>query len=209
MSDFLRMYFVKTPWYLKSVYPSLIWDLPKQGTLYLTFDDGPVPGVTDQVLDILKDTGVRATFFCIGDNVKKHPELFARIQEEGHITANHTFHHLNGWKTENETYFEDVQLCDTEVKSELFRPPYGRISYNQIQELKKDFKIIMWDVLSGDFDTTIDAATCTENVIANATDGSIIVFHDSEKAKERVLNSLPVIIKYFKEKGFVFESIKF
>ena len=203
------MYFVKTPWYLKSVYPSLIWDLPEQGTLYLTFDDGPVPGVTDQVLDILKGAAAHATFFCIGDNVKKHPELFARIQTEGHITGNHTFHHLNGWKTENETYFEDVQLCDTEVKSELFRPPYGRISYNQIQELKKDFKIIMWDVLSGDFDTTIDAATCTENVIANATDGSIIVFHDSEKAKERVLNSLPVIIKYFKEKGFVFESIKF
>ncbi len=185
----------------------MIWDLPKQGTIYLTFDDGPVPGVTDVILDQLKDAGALATFFCIGDNVKKHPDLYNRIQADGHATGNHTFHHLNGWKTENETYFEDVQLCDAVVKSELFRPPYGRISYNQIQELKKEYKIIMWDVLSGDFDTTIDADTCTGHVIANATDGSIIVFHDSEKAKERVLKSLPVILKYFKEKGFKFEAI--
>lgn len=208
MPDLFRMYFVKTPWYLKSLYPSLIWDFPAQGTIYLTFDDGPVPGVTDQVLDMLKMAGAKATFFCIGDNVQKHPDLYQRIINEGHSTGNHTFHHLNGWKTENDQYFNDVELCDDMVHSGLFRPPYGRIGYHQIQEIKKKYKIIMWDVLSGDFDTTINADACTEHVISNATHGSIIVFHDSEKARERVLQTLPVVLNFFGEKGFEFDAIR-
>ncbi len=202
------MYFVKTPWYLKSLYPSLIWDIPSPSTIYLTFDDGPVPGVTDQVLKILDDYHVRATFFCIGDNVRKHPELFETISKKGHVTGNHTFHHLNGWKTENEEYYRDVKLCDDVVHAKLFRPPYGRIGYHQIQELKKNYKIIMWDVLSGDFDSEVDIEQCAKNVISNTTDGSIIVFHDSEKAKEKILNSLPIVLKHFTEKGYTFKSIQ-
>jgi len=201
------MYFVKTPWYLKSVYPSLTWDMPSAKTLYLTFDDGPVAGVTDNVLDILQQYDARATFFCIGDNVQKHPALFERIRSSGHTIGNHTYHHLNGWKTDNNDYYEDVQLCNKLVASKLFRPPYGRIRYSQIQELKKQYAIIMWDVLSGDFDTTIDGEECISNVTANAVEGSIVVFHDSEKAKDRVLQSLPAVLEHFSKKGFVFESI--
>lgn len=201
------MYFVKTPWYLKSVYPSLVWDIPKKGTVYLTFDDGPVPGVTDVILDILKQNQITATFFCIGDNIEKHPQLFQRVMDEGHTIGNHTFHHLNGWKTDNQLYFDDVEACNQKLFSGLFRPPYGRIGFNQIQELKKKYTIVMWDVLSGDFDTTIDANQCTQHVLNNVVDGSIIVYHDSEKAKERVLPSLPEVIQTLLAKGFVFEPI--
>lgn len=201
------MYFVKTPWYLKTVYPSLVWDIPKSKTIYLTFDDGPVPGVTDKVLDILSDYHIKATFFCIGDNVVKHHNLFLRIQNEGHAIGNHTFHHLNGWKTENVAYVNDVFACAEKVESQLFRPPYGRIGFNQIQELKKHFTIVMWDVLSGDFDTTIDADTCYNNVVNNVNDGSVIVFHDSLKAMERLLPTLPKVIDTLLQQGYHFEPI--
>lgn len=201
------MYFVKTPWYLKSVYPSLVWDMPKPNTVYLTFDDGPVPGVTDVILDLLKTQSIKATFFCIGDNVQKHPELFNRIKNEGHAIGNHTYHHLNGWKTENPVYFDDIAACDEIIHSELFRPPYGRIGFNQIQELKKKYTIVMWDVLSGDFDLDIDATQCIKNVTEHVTDGSVIVFHDSEKAKDRVLPALPEVIETLVNRGFRFESI--
>lgn len=201
------MYFVKTPWYLKTVYPSLVWDIPKSKTVYLTFDDGPVPGVTDKVLDILSAYQIKATFFCIGDNVVKHNNLFLRIQNEGHAIGNHTFHHLNGWKTENAIYVNDVFACAEKVETQLFRPPYGRIGFNQIQELKKHFTIVMWDVLSGDFDTTIDADACYQNVVNNVDDGSVIVFHDSLKALDRVLPALPKVIDTLLQQGYHFEPI--
>ena len=201
------MYFVKTPWYLKTVYPSLVWDIPKSKTVYLTFDDGPVPGVTDKVLDILSAYQIKATFFCIGDNVVKHNNLFSRIQNEGHAIGNHTFHHLNGWKTENALYVNDVFACAEKVETQLFRPPYGRIGFNQIQELKKHFTIVMWDVLSGDFDTTIDADACYQNVVNNVDDGSVIVFHDSLKALDRVLPALPKVIDTLLAQGYYFEPI--
>lgn len=201
------MYFVKTPWYLKTVYPSLVWDIPKSKTVYLTFDDGPVPGVTDKVLDILSDYQIKATFFCIGDNVVKHNNLFLRIQNEGHAIGNHTFHHLNGWKTENALYVNDVFSCAEKVETQLFRPPYGRIGFNQIQELKRHFTIVMWDVLSGDFDTTIDADACYRNVVDNVDDGSVIVFHDSLKALDRVLPALPKVIDTLLQQGYHFEPI--
>ncbi len=203
----LRMYFIKTPWYLKSVYPSLVWDMPKQNTLYLTFDDGPVPGVTDKILQILASYEARATFFCIGDNVQKHPDLFHSVSTAGHAIGNHTFHHVNGWKTNTAEYVQEADDCDALTGSMLFRPPYGRISYQQIQELKKKYAIIMWDVLSGDFDLQLTPDQCAHNVTANASDGSIIVFHDSEKAKERVLNALPKVLHYFKNKGYAFSAL--
>ena len=201
------MYFVKTPWYLKTVYPSLVWDIPKSKTVYLTFDDGPVPDVTDKVLDILSAYQIKATFFCIGDNVVKHNNLFSRIQNEGHAIGNHTFHHLNGWKTENALYVNDVFACAEKVETQLFRPPYGRIGFNQIQELKKHFTIVMWDVLSCDFDTTIDADACYQNVVNNVDDGSVIVFHDSLKALDRVLPALPKVIDTLLAQGYHFEPI--
>jgi len=201
------MYFVKTPRYLKSVYPSLLWDVPQPNTVFLTFDDGPVPGVTDVVLDILKEKGIEATFFCIGDNVRKHPALFTRILNEGHVVGNHTNHHLNGWKSDNQVYFDDVEACNEVVDSHIFRPPYGRIGFNQIQELKKKFTIVMWDVLSGDFDVEIDAAKCIENVVENVTAGSIIVFHDSIKASPRVLPALPAVIERLLADGYHFATI--
>lgn len=138
--------------------------------------------------------------------MQKHPELFNRIKNEGHAIGNHTYHHLNGWKTENPVYFEDIAACDEIIHSELFRPPYGRIGFNQIQELKK-YTIVMWDVLSGDFDLDIDATQCIKNVTEHVTDGSVIVFHDSEKAKERVLPALPEVIETLVNRGFRFESI--
>ena len=202
------MYFVKTPWYLKSIYPSLVWDIKKENTIYLTFDDGPIPYVTEEILNILKHYNAAATFFCIGENVIRNKNIFNRIIAEGHLTGNHTFHHRNGWKTENNLYYEDVLKCKNEFASKLFRPPYGRISYQQIQELKKIYKIIMWDVLSGDFDNDIDSEKCSKNVIENADEGSIVVFHDSEKAKDRVLKSLPVVLDHFSKRGYKFEKIE-
>lgn len=201
------MYFVKTPWYLKSVYPSLVWDMKKQNTIYLTFDDGPVPVVTEEILHMLSDYNAKATFFVIGENVQKHRSIYEKILEEGHAVGNHTMHHVNGWKTENEKYYEDVLQCDVLIHAEKFRPPYGRIGYSQIQHLKKNFTIYMWDVLSGDFDTTLDAAQCTEHVIQNTTEGSIIVFHDSVKAQERVLPALPKVLEHFSKQNFTFAAL--
>ncbi|MBK7037618.1 MAG: polysaccharide deacetylase family protein [Bacteroidetes bacterium] len=203
------MYFVKTPFYLKTVYPSLIWDIKKKNTLYLSFDDGPIPVVTEEILNMLRAYNASATFFCIGENIRQNKNIFEKLKIDGHAIGNHTYHHLNGWKTDLEKYVEDVKLCDAEYSTPLFRPPYGRIGYQQIQELKKQYKIIMWDVLSGDFDTELDATKCTKNVIENAVDGSIVVFHDSLKAKDRVLKSLPLVLEHFSKEGFVFDKMEF
>lgn len=201
------MYFVKTPWYLKTVYPSLIWDIKKQHTLFLTFDDGPIPYVTEEILKMLDSYHAKATFFVIGENVLKHRHIYEKILEANHSIGNHTMRHLNGWKTNDETYYEDTKQCDELIHSKLFRPPYGRIAYHQIQQLKKQYAIYMWDVLSGDFDTDIDAKQCTKNIVDHAEEGSIIVFHDSLKAKERVLSTLPEVLEHFSKKGFKFEAI--
>jgi peptidoglycan/xylan/chitin deacetylase (PgdA/CDA1 family) len=187
------MYFVKTPSYLKRLFSGLTWDVNSRDEVFLTFDDGPVPGVTDKVLDILQAYHCKATFFCIGDNVRKHPELFQRILDEGHEVGNHTFHHVNGWKTRDIDYLQDITACATLVKSNLFRPPYGRIGYKQINLLKKQYRIVMWDVLSGDFDEELTTEDCYQNVIRNARPGSIIVFHDSIKAAPRMI---PALEKY-------------
>ena len=209
LAKFASMYFVKTPFYLKTVYPSLIWDIKKKNTLYLSFDDGPIPFVTEEILNMLRAYNASATFFCIGENIRQNRNIFEKLKIDGHAIGNHTFHHLNGWKTDLEKYVEDVKLCNAEYSTQLVRPPYGRIGYQQIQELKKHYKIIMWDVLSGDFDTELDATKCTKNVIENAVDGSIVVFHDSVKAKDRVLKSLPLVLEHFSKEGFVFDKMEF
>ncbi len=206
-------YFVKTPWLLKKIFSSYCWsiDTPEK-ILYLTFDDGPHPTITSFVLDELKKCKALATFFCIGKNVATYPEVYKRILLEGHTVGNHTHNHLNGWKTKNQVYLEDVSKASGYIDSSLFRPPYGRIRFSQSKRLpsfmkKQNTKIVMWDVLSGDFDLSISPEYCAENVLRSSKPGSIIVFHDSNKAFPRIKYALPKTLQFFGEKGYRFHSL--
>lgn len=207
-------YFVKTPGWLKRIYDSYIWSMPPgEKILYLTFDDGPHPQATPFVLRVLKQYNATATFFCIGKNVVAHPDLYRQIINEGHSIGNHTYNHLNGWKVSNEAYMSDIILASREIDSHLFRPPYGRITSFQAKNLKaamhgRDVKVVMWDVLSADFDTACTPKQCLSNVLLGSVPGSIIVFHDSEKAFPRLEYTLPRVLKYFTEKGYAFRSIQ-
>lgn len=205
------MYLIKSPLLLKWYYPSLLWNKSRtEKVIYLTFDDGPIPNVTDFVLKTLKVFNAKATFFCIGDNIVKHPEVFERVKNDGHAIGNHTFNHLKGWKTDNETYLQNTLKCQGLTQTNLFRPPYGRIKKSQISNLKSQIpglKIIMWDVLSGDFDTKLSPEKCYQNVIKHTENGSIIVFHDSLKAFDRLSYALPKVLAYFSEKGFTFSTL--
>ncbi|HZJ37029.1 MAG TPA: polysaccharide deacetylase family protein [Gillisia sp.] len=241
----------------KIICPSLLWNLPKTGnTLYLTFDDGPIPKVTPWVLTLLKEYHAKATFFCIGENIVKHPEIFDQILADGHKVGNHSFNHLNGWKTPFSSYVENVQKAEEiifekqeardknrdfrsekivkrgekkesgdkkqDFKTEnieergekkdknirLFRPPYGKITPKQIKILQgQGFKIVMWEVISGDFDANISAENCLNNVLKNSKPGSIVVFHDSIKASAKLKEVLPKVLEYFHQKGFEFKAI--
>lgn len=204
------LYFAKTPWLLKKMYPAGVWDIPvKEKVIYLTFDDGPHPEITAFVLGQLRQYNAKATFFCIGKNVVQHAATYANILNEGHKTGNHTFNHLNGWKADDKKYFEDIAEARKYIDSDLFRPPYGRISKLQLKYLTEAFKMkaIMWSVLSGDFDKKILPETCLKNVVLSAKSGSIIVFHDSEKAFKNLQYSLPKTLEIFKEQGYRFDKI--
>ena len=204
-------YFVKTPWLLKKSYPSYCWDIPSDDkTIYLTFDDGPHPNATPFVLDQLKKYQAKATFFCIGKNVVSYPDIYARILHEGHRVGNHTQNHLNGWKSSDSKYLSNVEEAAKYIDSNLFRPPYGRITRFQaacLQKSKAQYKIIMWDVLSADFDLDISAEKAAKNVINNSKNGSIIVFHDSEKAFVRLETALPMVLDFFSEKAYQFKVV--
>ena len=197
-------YFVRTPAILRSYYNNCIWKLtPSEPTVYLTFDDGPNPGTTAYILEQLKKYNAKATFFCIGNNVVKHPDIYQEIFNGGHAVGNHTYNHLNGFKTKTPKYMEDVLMAKKYIDSALFRPPYGRIKKAQIRAIKNEMpaaKIIMWDILSGDFDTSLDAQSCLQNVLFKSRSGSIIVFHDSDKAWERVSYVLPRVLEHFSRK---------
>ena len=218
------MYLIKSPLLLKWYYPSLLWNKSRtEKVIYLTFDDGPIPNVTDFVLKTLKVFNAKATFFCIGDNIVKHPDVYANVINDGHAIGNHTFNHLKGWKTDDETYIENTLKCQALTKSNLFRPPYGRIKKSQIRSLQSlvlspqsdsrlktqdsRLNIIMWDVLSGDFDINLSPEKCYQNVIKHTENGSIIVFHDSLKAFDRLAYALPQVLKYFTNKGFTFSTL--
>ncbi len=202
------MFLPKSPQIIKALYAQLIWDIPNtENKIYLTFDDGPIPEVTEWTLDILKQYGVKATFFCLGCNVEKHPKIYQRILDEGHAVGNHSFSHPSGWKTENEDYFVDIEKSSKCVNSKLFRPPYGRITKAQAKHLNAAYSIIMWDVLSGDFDEKTTPEKCLNNVLKHTKSGSIIVFHDSLKAKQNLTYALPKSIEELKSKGFVFEVL--
>lgn len=203
----MRNYFVKTPWWLKKLYPSCVWRMrTKAKELYLTFDDGPHPRATPFVLDVLKQYQAKASFFCIGKNVMAHPDIYQRILSEGHAVGNHTQHHLNGWKTDTATYLSDVNEAARYIGSRLFRPPYGRIRLQQLRRMK-EYNIVMWDVLSGDFDIELSKEKCAHHVLWNAGPGSVVVFHDSEKAFPRLEYALPATLAYFSQQGYVFRSL--
>lgn len=204
------MYLVKTPVLVsKLTSKSLIWNIPtNEKKLYLTFDDGPIPYLTLEILKILADYNARATFFCVGENVKRYPQLLDRILDDRHIIGNHSHQHISGWKSNVSAYVENVRKAGSFIPSKLFRPPYGQISYRQIKELKKDYKIIMWSVLSGDFDVSLSPEQCLFNVLQSKA-GDIIVFHDNYKAQEKVLDVLPKFLQYFGNKGYTFEHLGF
>jgi peptidoglycan-N-acetylglucosamine deacetylase len=205
-------YVAKTPKWVKKLFSGTIWEMPKtQKSLYLTFDDGPHPQITPFVLDELAKYNAKATFFCIGKNVVENPLIFKRVLNEGHAVGNHTYNHLDGWKTSKTAYLQNIMEAAKYINSNLFRPPYGRISSIQRRNLSKQgkpFKVVMWSILSGDFDVNITPEQCCNNVLKNAENGSVIVFHDSKKAYERLKFALPEVLKYFSEKGFQFEKIE-
>lgn len=206
---FCIMYLVKTPWWLKKIYsPALTWQIPAQeNTIFLTFDDGPHPVITPFVLDCLRQYNAKATFFCLGKNVQQHQQIYDRILDEGHSVGNHTHNHLNGWKSNNAKYISDINLAAKYINTSLFRPPYGRITSGQIRLLKPEFTIIMWDVLSGDFDVNLSPDECLQNVTKNTVRGSVIVFHDSEKAFPRLRYALPKALEFFANKNYVMKAI--
>jgi peptidoglycan/xylan/chitin deacetylase (PgdA/CDA1 family) len=193
---------------IRKLLPGSIWRMPGSGkTVYLTFDDGPTPGVTEQVLSMLAEVGAKATFFCIGNCVEKHPELYNKLLEDNHAVGNHTYSHKNGWKVSLNNYIEDVEKCNQIFKSKLFRPPYGKLSPRQFILLRKSYTIVMWDVLSMDYDTRLSSDICLNNVLHNVRNGSIITFHDSLKAWPRLKVILPLILKELSNKGFSFSVI--
>lgn len=200
---------VKTPKLIKSVFPGLTWNLPSEDKcIYLTFDDGPTPVITDYVLYILNEFQAQATFFCIGNNVSKHPEIYKRILDEGHSVGNHTYDHLKGWKTKTKDYKDNVDLASTLIDSKLFRPPYGRFKPKQHLALKKlGFRTIMWSVLAIDWNKDVSPEQCLKNVVSNVKPGDIVVFHDSIKAARNMQYALPRALKYFSEKGYDFKRI--
>lgn len=202
------MYFVKMPTLIQGLFPNFTWRVATQEkTLFLTFDDGPIPEVTPWVLEQLEKYNAKATFFCVGANVEKHPEVLAQVIKAGHTVGNHTFNHLNGWEHDNIDYFHNIRHCARLVKTNFFRPPYGRITPAQVQFVQRHYRIVMWDVLSGDFDIDISKEQCLRNVTDNAREGSIVVFHDSIKAQEHLYYALPRTLEYFSALGYRFKAI--
>lgn len=194
---------------IKHFYPSyFIWDIPSEtDDIYLTFDDGPVNGITHKVLNILDDFEIKATFFCVGENVVRHNDVFLELLSKGHAVGNHTYNHLKGWKTNFEDYIYNVDICNKLVGVPLFRPPYGRITRKQAALLKDNYKIIMWSVLSYDFDQKLNAAKCLKKSIDKTRKGCIIVFHDNVKAEKNLIYTLPRYIEHFKKKNYNFKTL--
>lgn len=202
------MFFVRPPAVLTKLMYKTIWRLPSEKKIiYLTFDDGPIPETTPKILNILDRFNAKATFFCVGENVEKYPDLFMDIKHKRHSVGNHTFNHLKGWATPNFVYLRNVEKADSLIHSSLFRAPYGKISYSQRKTLDKKYNLIMWDVLSYDYDNRISPQKCLNNVLDYTRKGSVVVFHDSIKAKNNMLYALPRMLEFFSQQGFVFKAI--
>ena len=212
----MKFYWIKTNTFIKKIFSNYVWNIPNtENKIYLTFDDGPTADVTEWVLEELKKQQAKATFFCIGKNIENNPDLFKKVITDGHAVGNHTFNHLNGWKTNSEDYLKNTFQCQSEISklkvanNKLFRPPYGKIKTSQSKRLRQSgYRIIMWDVLSADFDQTISPEKCLENVLQNVVSGSIIIFHDSVKAHKNLEYVLPRSLQILKDKGFKFDTIQ-
>lgn len=215
----MKFYWIKTHWIIRKIFSGYIWKIPNsQKKIYLTFDDGPTPEITHWTLEILKSYQAKATFFCIGENIAKNPHIFQQIIAEGHAIGNHTYNHLNGWHVSYNEYLTNVEQChetiqkygpQKHVSSKLFRPPYGKLTRQQSKLLKKEgYKIIMWDILSADFDTSISPKKCAENVLKNIQPGSIIIFHDSIKASQNLKVALSETLEYLTKNGYKMEALR-
>jgi peptidoglycan/xylan/chitin deacetylase (PgdA/CDA1 family) len=206
----------KTPGFVKTLFPNFVWNInTDKKELYLTFDDGPTPEITDWVLQTLKDFNAKATFFCIGNNIEKYPEIFESILKENHTVGNHTYNHLKGWKHTAKDYIKEVlktedliNSLDTNVSKSLFRPPYGKFKNKQSKALLElGYSIILWDVLSYDWDKSVSEKTCFNTIIEAAKEGSIVVFHDSVKASRNLRYALPKVLKHYTDKGYEFKAL--
>lgn len=198
------------PFWLRAIYPkNLIWRVPtSERKVFLTFDDGPIPEVTPLVISILNKYNIKATFFCVGENVQKYPEVFDLLLKNGHAIGNHTYHHVKAWKTDFNSYLSEIEQCNQLVKSNLFRPPHGQITRKLAQNLSKDFRIMMWSALTGDYDKKLSGKQCLANATKNTRPGSIIVFHDSLKARERMEYALPLYIEYCIKNEYGFGNLQ-
>jgi peptidoglycan/xylan/chitin deacetylase (PgdA/CDA1 family) len=198
----------RPPRLLRSIYPNTLWRINEtEKIIYLTFDDGPVPGVTTAALSFLKQFNAQATFFCVGENVQQHPDIYANILVDGHTVGNHTHHHTDGWTLSTKAYSQDVQECARSVQSNLFRPPYGRLRQSQLRLLQQHYSVVMWDVLTCDFDQRLTGDDCLQLAVQLTRSGSIVVFHDSIKAKERMLYALPNYLETMSENGWTFSAL--
>lgn len=196
------MYFTKTPYIFTKLLPSILWKSREKKTVHLTFDDGPTEKVTSFILDILKKHNVKASFFCIGTKAKSLPKLIERIKKEGHTIGNHTNDHQDGWKTKTDEYIDSINEANKIIQSNLFRPPYGRLTPKQYQTIRDRYKIVMWDIMPGDFDDNKSAKECYETILDNLEDGSIIVLHDNEKAYKKISYILPKLLEQLHSDGW-------
>ena len=209
-SDMVNVF--RTPFFLPRLYPGLLWRrVTDKKEIFLTFDDGPIPTVTPFVLETLREFGASATFFCIGDNVRKHPDVFRAVVAGGHCIGNHTFHHVKGWQTADAQYLDEVSECDAEIEkhrasTDLFRPPYGRIKRSQIRALANR-RIVMWDVLTNDYDRSLDEDDCLKGTLSASRPGSIVVFHDSLKAERNLRYVLPRYLEQLTRDGYQFKTL--
>lgn len=194
--------------FFKKIYPKAVWHLPRnEKTIYLTFDDGPIPQLTDWVLQELNAFNAKATFFCVGENVLKHPEVFDRIKNNGHTVANHTMHHVKGFKNTLNDYLKEVDACESLTKTKLFRPPYGQLKRSQYKALtERNYKIVLWDVISYDYEI-ISQQSCAKKVLRNAKGGSIVLFHDNLKAEKNLKYTLPLVLKHFTDLNYTFKAL--
>jgi peptidoglycan-N-acetylglucosamine deacetylase len=207
--------FFKTPFLLPMLFPGFLWRKKRADrVIYLTFDDGPIPEVTDFVLEELAKYQARATFFCVGDNVRRHPAETQKVIRAGHRLGNHTFHHLKGWETTTAAYLENIAACDLVLTAaagpegpKLFRPPHGRLTWQQARLVKKNYQVVMWEVLTYDFDQHLAEAACLAQAIKNTRPGSIVVFHDSLKARRLLYYVLPRYLAHFAGQGYQFRSL--
>jgi len=206
----IPLFLHKSPRLLKRLYPDFVWDIQTdEKVIYLTFDDGPIPDITEWVLAQLAQYNAKATFFCIGDNVCKHPTIFQQLIQNGHAIGNHTYNHLKGWNTENEVYWQNIEQCQAELSTStrLFRPPYGRIKRSQAKPLLDNYKIVMWDVLTGDFEKHLSPERCLQKTLQHTRSGSIVVLHDSLKAWKSMSYVLPRMLEYFSSLGYRFDIL--